>query len=87
MRLTHHADHRRRQRCLPLHVLSAIYDFGTLRHSRGAHSLTLDEHSITLAAEDNRRRRTELERYRGAYVIVKDGRITTVARRTRRFRS
>ncbi|WP_156477423.1 hypothetical protein [Falsihalocynthiibacter arcticus] len=86
MQLTQHADRRCNQRCLPIHVLSTIYAFGSLQHSRGAYSITLDDESIELAVEDNRRRRTELERYRGAYIIVKDGRIITAARRTRRFR-
>lgn len=87
MHLTHHAEARRIQRSLPLRILSAICDYGSARHARGAVSLTLDAGSIALAAEDNRCRRAELERYRGAYVIVSDGdHVITAARRTRRFR-
>jgi len=87
MQLTRHADLRRQQRCIPLEVLSTIYDFGTPFHARGAISLTLDTQSIALASEGDRRKRASLERYRGAYVIVGDGEsIVTVARRLRRFR-
>ena len=87
MRLTHHADRRRAQRTLPLDVLSTICAYGSPRHSKGAVSLTLDGRAIALAAEDDRRLSTDLERYRGTYVIVGDGdRIVTAARRTRRFR-
>ena len=87
MLLSHHADRRRITRRLPRHILSTIYAYGSPAHSRGAVSLTLDQTSIALAAEDDRRRRTELERYRGAYLIVgEDGRVVTAARRTRRFR-
>ena len=86
MRLTQHADRRRRQRCLPLQVLSIICDYGSPRASKGATSYTLDEHSIALAADGDRRRRSQLQRYSGAYVIIEDGHIKTAARRTRRFR-
>jgi hypothetical protein len=57
MQLTRHADERRLQRRLPPHILSAICEYGTAMHSRGAVSLTLDGRSIFLAAEDNRCRR------------------------------
>ena len=87
MRLTRHADRRRARRSLPLDVLSTICAYGSPLHSKGAISLTLDGSAIALAAEDDRRRATDLERYRGTYVIVADGdRIVTAARRTRRFR-
>lgn len=86
MRLTQHADHRRIQRRLPVSVLETIYEFGLPAPAKGAVSLTLDEETIQLAAEDNRRRRIELERYRGVYVIVKENRIITAARRARRHR-
>lgn len=87
MRLTRHADHRRIQRCLPTRVLETICEYGSPVPSKGAVSLVLDNETLKLAAEDDRRRRIELERYRGAYVIVGvDGRIITAARRTRRFR-
>jgi hypothetical protein len=87
MRLTHHADRRRIQRSLPLEVLSTICAYGSPRYSQGAISLTLDGRAIALAAEDNRRRSTDLDRYRGAYVILGEGdRIVTAARTTRRFR-
>jgi len=87
MRLTQHADHRRIQRRLPTNILETIFEFGTPVPSEGAVSLVLDDETIELAAEDDRHRRIELERYRGAYLIVGDhGRIITAARRTRRFR-
>lgn len=87
MHLTRHADERRIQRRLPPRILHAIYDYGSVRHAKGALSLSLDDASIALAAEDDRRRREDLERYRGAYIIVGDGeKVITVARRRRRFR-
>lgn len=87
MRLTHHAELRSTQRALPTQVLSAICTYGSPDYARGALSLTLDETSIALAAENDRRRRIELERYRGVYVILADGdRVITAARRMRRFR-
>lgn len=87
MRLTHHADRRRTQRSLPMDVLSSIYAFGSEVHSKGLISLTLDRRSISLATEDDRRHRAELERYLGTYIIVGDGEsIVTAARRRRRFR-
>jgi hypothetical protein len=87
MRLTSHAEHRRTRRCIPVEILSAIYDFGLLSHSKGAVSLMLDNQSIALACDGDRRKSSALERYRGAYVIVGDGEsIVTVARRRRRLR-
>lgn len=87
MHLTRHADRRSISRRLPPHILATIYEFGSVAHTRGALSITLDNYSISMAAEDNRRQRSELERYRGAYIIVGNGeRIITTARRTRRFR-
>ncbi|PWE30279.1 hypothetical protein C4N9_06200 [Pararhodobacter marinus] len=87
MRLTRHADRRRIQRSLPIEVVSTIHAYGTERHAKGALSLTLDGRAIALAAEHDRRLSAELERYRGAYIIVASGdRVVTAARRTRRFR-
>lgn len=87
MRLTTHADLRRNCRRIPVEVLSTIYDFGAAAHAKGAVSLTLDARSIELASDGDRRRRSTLERYCGAYLIVGDGEsIVTVARRRRRFR-
>lgn len=87
MRLTHHAHLRRSQRCLPTDVISTIYSYGSTAHSHGAVCLTLDAQSIALAAESDRRRRAELERYQGAYIVMGDGEaVITVARRRRRFR-
>ena len=88
MRLTHHAVVRSTERSLPEHILSTIWAYGSPRPSQGALSLTLDARLIELAAEDDRARRIDLARYRGAYVIVGDGdRLITAARRTRRFRN
>ena len=88
MQLTEHTRTRGTERNLPGHILSTIWAYGSPRPSRGAVSLTLDARSIELAAEDDRARRIQLERYRGAYVIVGDGdRLITAARRTRRFRN
>lgn len=87
MHLTNHATQRRIQRNLPIDVLSTIYSFGAMAHSKGAVSLMLDEQSIMLATEGDRQRRAHLERYRGAYIIVGEGeRVVTVARRRRRLR-
>lgn len=87
MHLTHHADLRRNRRRIPNEVLSTVYEFGTSIHSNGAISLVLDAQSIEFAADGDRRKRANLERYRGAYIVVGDGEnILTVARRRRRFR-
>lgn len=87
MRVTRHSEQRRVQRNLPLEILELIDTYGTPCHSRGALSLTLDEISIELAAEGDHRRRIEVERYRGAYIIVgRNNCVVTTARRTRRFR-
>lgn len=87
MRLTDHAEQRRSRRRIPVDVLSTIYDFGTSVHANGAVSLTLDRHTIALASDGDRRKRSSLERYHGCYIIVGDGEnIVTVARRRRRHR-
>ena len=87
MHLTRHAEHRSIKRNIPMHVMDAIYEFGSPRPSRGLLSLTLDRKAIDLAAEDKGRRRHELCRYSGTYLIVdNEEQIVTVARRTRRFR-
>lgn len=87
MHLTTHADRRRNRRRIPVEVFSTIYDFGASAHANGAVSLTLDARSIELASDGDRRKRSTLERYRGAYLIVGDAEsIVTVARRRRRFR-
>lgn len=88
MQMSHHAAIRSRERRLPSHILQTICEYGAERHSRGALSLTLDRASIALAADGNPARACELDRYRGAYVVLSDaGVIITVARRTRRFRN
>ncbi|WP_192800946.1 hypothetical protein [Brucella tritici] len=47
----------------------------------------LDRRALRMAAEVDNRLAIELERYRGAYVIVGDsGQIVTVARRKRRLK-
>lgn len=87
MRLTRHASRRIHQRAFPANVVSTIYCFGSVKHTHGAIRLTLDAQSISLAAENDRRNRATLERYRGAYIIVGDGEaVVTVARRSRHFR-
>lgn len=87
MRLTRHADLRRIQRRVPEDVISTIYEYGAPVYSHGAVCLTLDAHSIALAAETDRRSRSRLERYQGAYIVVGDGEsVVTVARRRRHFR-
>lgn len=87
MKTTHHADRRATQRGIPERIISAIHSYGTPRHSRGAVSLTLDNEAVALAADGCPRRRNELSRFRGAYLIVSgDDRLITVARRLRRFR-
>lgn len=86
MRLSRHADHRRIQRRLPMPILETIYEFGSAVPANGAVSLMLDDETIKLAVEDNRRRWIELGRYRGAYLIVNEDRIITAARRVRRHK-
>lgn len=88
MQMTRHATNRCLERRLPSHILQTICVFGVERRAKGACSLMLDASSIALAAEGDRNREQELERYRGAYVILSDtGLIITAARRTRRFRN
>lgn len=85
--MTHHAKRRSTHRNLPVNILQLIQDFGRPVHSRGALSLTLDDETLHLIAEGDRRRRQALSRYRGAYIIESyQGIIITVARRTRRMR-
>lgn len=87
MRITQHARSRSIQRRIPERIVSVIHAFGSERHSRGGVSLTLDTQSIALAADGCPRRRNELARYNGAYLIVSgDDCVVTVARRMRRFR-
>lgn len=88
MTLTGHAKFRSRQRSIPYHILSMIYEFGSPRPSRGLTSLTLDRTAIEIAkAELPEKQATALERYSGCYLIVGEAdQIVTVARRARRFR-
>ncbi len=87
MQLTRHAALRRAQRNFPLDILQLIQAYGTPIHAHGALSLMMDDTAIDLAAEDDRRRRQSLRRYRGAYLIEgKNGAVVTVARGHRRFR-
>lgn len=87
MKLTHHAAQRIQQRAFPLHVVETIIQFGRAQFVRGAESIMLDKRALRLIAEHNNRLAIELERYRGAYVIIGDGeRIITAARRTRRLK-
>lgn len=87
MRTTPHAYQRSIQRNIPAHIMSVIHAYGSSAHSKGAVSLTLDDESISLAADGCPRRRNELSRYRGAYLVVSgEDRVITVARRLRHFR-
>jgi hypothetical protein len=87
MRLSRHAQSRSIQRSLPLDVLKVIHAYGSPCHSRGALSLQLDKETIHLAAENNRRKRAKLERYRGTYIIIgTDDIVVTAVRRTRHYR-
>lgn len=87
MQMTRHAERRRAQRGFRSGMVEMIAAYGTAQHAKGAISVTLDSNTIDLIAEDDRRLRHRLERYRGAYLIEgRDGRVVTVARRIRRHR-
>lgn len=87
MNMTTHASERMQQRAFPKHVVEAIVKYGEGYFVKGAESVMLDKRSLRLVAETNRRLAVELERYRGAYVVVGDhGQIVTVARSKRRLK-
>jgi hypothetical protein len=87
MQLTEHARARSTQRSIPAEIVKTIFFFGTQRPAPGkAVRIMLDKTSIALAADGSARKRSKLERYRGAYLVVGDeGRIVTAAWRNRRF--
>jgi hypothetical protein len=88
MRMTRHASDRHIQRNLPLDILRLIQSYGEPVHSRGALSLMLDDATIDLIAEGDRRRRQSLKRYRGVYLVEsRRGAVITAARHSRRRRN
>lgn len=85
MQLTHHAKHRAAQRCIPIAVIEAIFDFGTDYASRGFTGLRLDRYALELAADSLAPIEVQrLRRYFGAYVIASGDRVVTVAHSKRR---
>jgi len=87
MILTTHANERMQQRGFPRHVVEAIIHFGAGKLVRGAESIMLDKRALRLIADKDTRLAIELERYRGAYVVVgNEGQVVTVARRKHRLK-
>ncbi len=87
MDITRHARSRAKQRNVPADIIAAVFAYGTPRKAPGrAVRLIFDAHSIILAADGSGRRRSELERYSGVYLVLgADDRIITIARRYRRW--
>ncbi|MBD9639859.1 hypothetical protein IB277_26555 [Ensifer sp. ENS07] len=87
MQLTDHARRRSSQRNIPTNIIATICAYGAeLKAPGGARKVLLDRGSIELAADGNARKRSELERYLQAYLVIgDDGRVITVARQRRRF--
>lgn len=87
MQLTQHARVRSAQRSIPATVIETIFAYGKELPAPGqAVRIMLDETSISLAADGDTRKRSELERFRDTYLIVSEtGQIVTIARRHRRF--
>ena len=87
MRMTRHATERSTQRNLPIDILRLIQSYGEPVHSHGALSLMLDDATLDLIAEGDLRRRQDLVRYRGTYLVEShNGTVITAARSTRRYR-
>jgi hypothetical protein len=87
MNLTHHAAQRIQQRAFPLHVIEAIVQFGRTQFVTGAESIMLDKRALRLIAERNNRLAIQMERYRGAYVVIgNNGQVIAVAHGIRRLK-
>lgn len=87
MDITRHAQLRGIQRSIPAKIVATVFAYGTQRKAPGrAVRLIFDRASIALAADGSNRRRSELERYSGVYLVVgAHGQVITVARRHRRW--
>ncbi|WP_089173379.1 hypothetical protein [Bosea sp. AS-1] len=87
MDITRHAQLRGIQRSIPAEIVATIFAYGTQHKAPGrAIRLMFDRASIALAADGSDRRRSELERYNGVYLVVGEhGRVVTAARRYRRW--
>jgi hypothetical protein len=85
---TDHARTRCQQRAIRSDVVERILDHGRPARLRGADSYSLDKAGRRRLREDiGLHGFREIERWLDAYVVVADdGRIITVARRTRRLR-
>ena len=85
---TTHAQVRRQQRTIRLEAIEGILDHGRPARLRGADSYSLDKAGRRRLREDlGKRGFHAIERWLDAYVVIADdGRIITVARRTRRLR-
>ena len=86
MDITRHAQSRAEQRNVPADIIATVFAYGTPRKAPGsAVRLIFDKVSIALAADGSSRRRSELKRYSGVYLVLgEDNRIVTIARRYRR---
>ena len=88
MELTQHAIDRATQRAVPWNVVSTIYAYGSPSFHRGALALRLDREALELARDDlPSADASELDRYRGLYIVVADITVLTVARPSRRRRN
>lgn len=87
MQLTEHAYRRSIQRNIPTDIIEVIHTFGSeMKAPGGATRLFLDRASLALATDGGEAKRSRLERYINAYVVVgREGRVLTVARRRHRF--
>jgi hypothetical protein len=78
---------RAEQRNVPEAIVATVFAYRTPRRAPGrAVRLIFDKDSIALATDGSDRRRSELERYSGVYLVLgEDKRIVTIARRYRRL--
>lgn len=85
---TAHAQARQQQRSIRYQAIEGILDRGRPARLRGADSYCLDKEGRRRLKEDlGEHGFRAIERWLDAYVVVADdGRIVTVARRTRRLR-
>ena len=85
--LSRHARARSQQRSMRPQVIDTIVDHGTCIRVRGADSYAIDKAGRRRLKAELGDRFREVEPWLNAFVVVSDdGRIITVARRTRRLR-
>ena len=87
-KLSKHAAIRSQQRGIPIKAIDVLLDFGKLQHSKGGLSFSMDKSSRYKAqAELGEVEYKLIERWLNCYVVVsQDGKMLTVAFRTRRAR-